>query len=239
MNRINVIQKIINGVSAKTYLEIGVRYGDAFLKIKAKNKNGVDPNFAITPWKKFRYYFKNPYNIFNKYFNDESDVFFDKEKSRLSKSGIDVVFIDGLHTFDQSLRDVQNSLKYLNKNGIIVLHDCNPSSAVAALPAKSFEDIARSNPFGFTGVWNGDVWKTIVYLRAAREDLNVFVLDCDFGLGIITKEQPESTFKYPADEVHNLTYDDLSKNRKTMLNLKEAIFLQKFLNVQKAKTRIN
>ncbi|HPD56817.1 MAG TPA: hypothetical protein P5294_06585 [Smithellaceae bacterium] len=101
MNRINVIQEIINGVSAKTYLEIGVRSGDAFLKIKAKNKYGVDPNFTITLWKKFRYYFKNPYNIFNKYFNVESDVFFDKERGRLSESGIDVVFIDGLHTFDQ------------------------------------------------------------------------------------------------------------------------------------------
>jgi len=239
MNRIDVIQNIIDKIKANIYLEIGVRSGDAFLKIKAKNKYGVDPNFTITLWKKFRYYFKNPYNIFNKYFIIESDAFFDKEKSRLSKSGIDVVFIDGLHTFHQSLRDVQNSLKYLNKNGIIVLHDCNPSSAAAALPAKSFEDIAKSNPLGFTGVWNGDVWKTIVYLRAAREDLNVFVLDCDFGLGIITKEQPESILKYSADEVHNLTYDDLSKNRKTMLNLKEAIFLQKFLSTQTAKTRIN
>jgi len=112
-------------------------------------------------------------------------------------------------------------------------------SAAAALPAESFEDIAKINPPGFTGIWNGDVWKTIVYLRAARKDLNVFVLDCDFGLGIITKEPPENILKYSADEVHNLSYDDLSKNRKTMLDLKEVTFLQKFLNAQTAKTRIN
>lgn len=107
------------------------------------------------------------------------------------------------------------------------------------MPAKSFEEIAEINPAGFAGVWNGDVWKTIVCLRATRKDLKVFVLDCDFGLGIITKEPPESTLKYSAEEVQNFSYDDLSENRKTMLNLKEAIYLQEFLSGQTAQTQKN
>ncbi len=235
MDRISVIQEIIDRRSAKTYLEIGVRSGDAFLKMRAKSKYGVDPVFTISHGKKIRYYFKNPYNIFNKYFSVESDIFFDKEKSLLSKTGIDVAFIDGLHTFPQSLKDVQNSLGYLNDNGVIVLHDCNPSSAAAALPAKSLEDIGKVNPPGFSGVWNGDVWKTIVCLRATREDLNVFVLDCDFGLGVITKGRPENTLKYSAKEVQNSSYADLSKNRRTLLNLKEAGYFREFLSGQMPK----
>jgi len=237
MNRIDVIQKIIDRKKARTYLEIGVRAGDAFLKIKARNKYGVDPCFAISPWKKFRYYFKNPYNVFNRYFAVTSDVFFVREKVLLSRQGLDVVFIDGLHTFEQSLKDVLNSLSYLNPNGVIVLHDCNPTSAAAAMPARSFEEIATLNPPGFTGIWNGDVWKTIVYLRATRKDLNVFVLDCDFGLGIVTKAQAENTLGYSAETVRNLSYEDLSKNRQTMLNLKEAKFLQEFLWEQTSSRR--
>lgn len=93
-----------------------------------------------------------------------SDTFFDKEHTFLSKTGLDIAFIDGLHTFSQTLKDVQNTLRYLNKKGVIVLHDCNPLSEVAALPAKSIREIQKLNPPGFTGIWNGDVWKTIAYL---------------------------------------------------------------------------
>jgi hypothetical protein len=72
---------------SKTYLEIGVRAGDAFLKIKATRKLGVDPNFVISSTKKFRYYFKNPYNIFNKYCDMERDTFFAQENTRFSEHG--------------------------------------------------------------------------------------------------------------------------------------------------------
>jgi len=76
----------------------------------------------------------------------ESDTFFVQEKLRLSEHGLDVVFIDGLHTFLQSLKDVQNSLRYLNANGVIVLHDCNPLSEAAAFPAVSIDEVQKINP---------------------------------------------------------------------------------------------
>jgi hypothetical protein len=230
INRFTVLQKIVDRKSAKTYLEIGVLTGDAFLIIKTKHKWGVDPQFIIGPVKKFRYYFKNPYNIFNEYFKMDSDTFFNQEDARLSRYGVDVAFIDGMHTFRQSLKDVQNTLKYLNRNGIIILHDCNPLSEVAALPAESYDEIKKLNPPGFTGIWNGDVWKIIPYLRSTRKDLNVFVLDCDFGLGIITKEKPENILGYSPEAVQHLSYHDLSKDRQSLLNLKDAIYLEEFLN---------
>jgi len=229
MNRVTVLQEIINKRRAATYLEIGVLAGDTFLRIKARHKWGVDPNFEIEPMKKARYYMKNISNIFNEYFNMDSNTFFEKESARLSRYGLDVAFIDGLHTFPQSLRDVQNALRYLNENGIIILHDCNPLSEIAALPAESIREIQKMNPQGFTGTWNGDVWKTVVYLRATRRDLHVFVLDCDFGLGVITKGAPESVLEYSAEELQNLSYNDLSKDRQLILNLKDVNYLEGFL----------
>jgi len=158
------------------------------------------------------------------------NTFFDTQHSLLSKIGLDVAFVDGLHTFSQSLHDVKNTLQYLNKNGGIVLHDCNPLSAVAALPAKSIREIQKLNPPGFTGIWNGDVWKTIAYLRATRKDLHVFVLDCDFGMGIITRGTPENLLEYSVEEVKNLSYSDLASNRQSMINLKDISCLEYFLN---------
>ena len=38
----------------------------------------------------------------------------------------DVIFIDGLHEYYQIRKDVINSLKYLDKNGYIVIHDLFP-----------------------------------------------------------------------------------------------------------------
>lgn len=230
VSRVTLLQKIINRKKNVSYLEIGVLAGDTFLRIKARHKWGVDPDFGISPVKKTRYYLKNFFNIFNRYYRVESNTFFDTHGALLSRFGLDVVFIDGLHTFAQSLTDVQNALQYLNKNGVIMLHDCNPPSEVAAIPARSIREIQELNPLGFTGTWNGDVWKTIACLRATRKDLHIFVIDCDFGLGIITRGTPENMLEYSAEEVDNLSYSDLSDNRQSILNLKDVNYLEEFLN---------
>jgi hypothetical protein len=51
----------------------------------------------------------------------------------------------------------------------------------------------------------GDVWKTIVHLRSHRRDLDVAVLDCDFGVGIVRKNVPESRLQYTRAQIDALT----------------------------------
>ena len=48
MNRLNVLQKIIDAIGAKTYLEIGVRNANIIRRIKAQNKFGVDPEINFS-----------------------------------------------------------------------------------------------------------------------------------------------------------------------------------------------
>ncbi len=139
-----------------------------------------------------------------------SDDFFET-KASLLKNGLDVVFIDGLHTYEQSLRDVQNSLKLLKEDGVIIMHDCNPESESIAYPASSCQSAASLKLDGWTGEWSGDVWKTIAYLRSTQKNLHVFVLDCDYGLGIITKGIPENMLEFYKEEIEELSYDDLKK----------------------------
>ncbi len=229
IDRVYVISEIVAKKCAKTYLEIGVREGECFLRINARRKIAVDPQMAIPFRKKRKFIFRNISNLCNRYVYLTSDDFFNNIQHYLEGKKLDVVFIDGLHTYEQSLRDVVNSLKHMNDDGIIILHDCNPLTEEAAYPASSTKEGENQSIPGFTGEWNGDVWKTIVHLRSLRTDLNVFVLDCDQGLGVITKQKAMRSLPYTMEEVQNLSYKDLARNRIHLLNLQPSNVLSSFL----------
>ncbi|MFH1427409.1 MAG: class I SAM-dependent methyltransferase [Patescibacteria group bacterium] len=224
MNRAEVIQKIINKIKAKTYLEIGVEYGSTFLKIRAKKKIAVDPSLKIS-WKRKIYYLPEIFKM--KFYKMTSDEFFARRASIFSKNKIDVAFIDGLHTFEQSLNDVENCLKYLSQNGVIIMHDCLPASEAAACPSS----LGAKKMNSWQGEWCGDVWKTIVNLRSQRDDLNIFVLDTDRGIGIIKRGQAENKLNFSETEINKMDYNDFEKNKKEFLNLKPVEYFNDFLKV--------
>lgn len=230
MNRVDIIQAIINRKKAEIYLEIGFGYGDCFLNIRAPRKIIVDPRFIILKKRVLKYYYKNiSKNIFNKYYKMTSDKFFTAKQTLLKTQLLDVVFLDGLHTYKQSLKDLLNSLKFLNEDGVIILHDCNPRSEAEAYPANSYEEAANMNLPGWTEYWSGDVWKTTAYLRSIRDDLNIFVLNFDHGIGIITKGIQKDKLGYSREDIENLSYKDLERNREQILNLKTPQYFEEFL----------
>ena len=227
LKRTEVIQRIIDKKKARTYLEIGVSKGGNFFRIKARRKTAVDPYFKFSRKQRIEWVLKNFHNLTAKYYRSTSDGFFSSVRS---SDLFDVVFIDGLHTHRQSLKDVMNSLGKLNKNGIIVMHDCNPVNEAAAYPAESYETAVAMRLPGWAGYWSGDVWKTICSLRSQKKDLRVFVLDCDCGLGIVMKAEPDSYLHLSEEELDKMTYEDLSRERRSLLNLKDESYLFEFLN---------
>ena len=72
-----------------------------------------------------------------------SDEFFNNHKNYF-----DIIFLDGLHTYEQTIKDINNSLKYLNKNGVVL------STIVCQ---KIWNQIVPR----IYGHWNGDVWKLL------------------------------------------------------------------------------
>lgn len=229
MDRVEIIKRIARRMNVSSYLEIGVNDGYNFLRIPCWNKAGVDPAFRITSSYKLKRTLQNPTNIGNRYFTMTSDRFFSEYAAEVFPEGIDLVFIDGLHTFRQSLTDVQNSLKFLKRRGVIVMHDCSPPDASAAFPSETLEEAKEKNPFGWKGNWCGDVWKTIPYIRASDPSLAVTVIDCDFGIGIIRKGNGANHFPLTIDECAGLTYSDLEKNRAMLLNLKDPEYLTEII----------
>lgn len=230
MRRDEIIQSIIDTLKARTYLEIGVQRGKNFFVINAPHKIAVDPKFIFGLTRRL----KNLVQVFRHTFVEKtSDDFFEQDAKRVITQGLDVAFIDGLHTYEQSLLDFKNCLKFLNPGGVILFHDCNPLSEGAGIKADSPAD-ARDKFSDEICEWNGDVWKTITHIRSLYSDLNVFVLDCDYGVGVVHRAIPEERLSFTTAEIEKLPYDYFNANRARLLNLKSPEYLKSFLKILKA-----
>jgi len=159
------VQEALDSLGRGVYLEIGVRLGDSFRYIKAREKIGVDP-CRTKPMLKLR--------GGESFFEMTSDDFFHGPAVQLfAETKADVCLVDGLHTFQQALADVLNAARILRRDGVIVLDDVYPDTADKACP------IAHGR------AWNGDVWKTMALLRSTQPDWEVYSLPVDEGVGLI------------------------------------------------------
>ena len=126
-----------------------------------------------------------------------SDQFFERVGGRRKW---DLCLIDGLHEHTQVTRDIQNCLFHLNPGGMIMLHDCNPSSK---------ERTAYNI--------NGTCYLAVVEARCTREDEYVCTIDTDQGLGILYRGKNERWTQDPVEKCLNYAY--FEKHRVPLLNL--------------------
>jgi hypothetical protein len=227
-NRRYFINRLLKEKKFSSYLEIGVFLGHVFFYISAKKKIAVDPHFRFGLFRKFKRIFNNLTNLNAKFYEKTSDAFFAEDAPGLyGNSKLDVCLVDGMHEYQFALRDVENALRCLQQHGVIIMHDCNPLTAQAAI---SFEEWKAND---FKSTWNGDVWKAVVDLRSTRDDINVFVLDCDEGLGVVTYGKPENKLNFTPDQIKSFSYEDFSKNRKEWLNLKPPSYFFEYFKLEK------
>jgi len=201
MTRTEIINSLIHEYNYKSYLEIGVNTpsqpGYNWIGVKIPVKHGVDPNVETT-------------------FKMTSDEFF---KNHIAQK-YDIIFIDGLHLFEQVYKDIINSLLYLNDNGTIVVHDCNPLEEITQRRIRASD------------AWHGDVWKAILKLRTEEKDLEIFTIDTDEGCGLIRRGRQELLVVDKDIDIYNFSY--LQKNRQNVLNLISiTAFKQKFLKINR------
>jgi hypothetical protein len=225
VDRIRVLQACLEKVRNRTYLEIGVSKGSCFSKIRASTKYAVDPQFNIPERRR-----RESEKLADKtsYFELTSDEFFAANRALLESSRIGVALVDGLHTYRQSLQDVLNILPYLDDDGFIVMHDCRPLFASMARPAANHEEFMRTGKW-WEIAWMGDVWKAVVELRSTRSDLQVAVLDCDCGVGIIRRGKPDDMLTFDRETIAAMSYQDLVRDRQHLLNLRKPDYFWSFL----------
>lgn len=230
MDRIKVINEFINKMKYEKYIELGTSTGVCFLRVNAKKKLAVDPEMRISRSKRFKALFRNPHNLKNEYYEMTSDNFFHKKKNYLKEMKPDIVFVDGLHTYEQSLNDVRNALKVVKPGGIVLMHDCNPIHELAAAPASSIEEVKKNAPQDWNGDWNGDVWKAFVHLKDELKSKNFFTLNTDCGIGVIPVSSKQINEKLkPEPGYKNLPFSYLAQNRESLLNLKPIEYLNEYI----------
>ncbi len=161
-------------IKPRVYVEIGVAGGHTLQLARSPTKAiGVDPAFSI----------ECPLAAWSQLFRMTSDDFFANEDlpALLEGEAIDFAFIDGLHTFDQALKDFINIERHAHRNAIVVFHDIFPVEPLTALRER------------MTTFWVGDTWKVIPLLIAERPDLRIFTLPSyPSGIAVITGLDPTS-----------------------------------------------
>jgi len=179
--RMELINRIIALNGYTRYLEIGCHNDVCFNLIQVAHKVGVDPASGGT-------------------LRMTSDDFFAQ-----NKESFDIIFIDGLHVYEQVRKDILNAVGVLNDNGTIVVHDCLPTSCLAQYT------------FPVIDAWNGDVWKALVEARTLP---NIDSATCliDHGVGVIKKRKNAKPLQLSVSNFKQLKYADLVNNYTQMLN---------------------
>ena len=179
--RFDLINRAIAEMGYKDYLEIGCQSDVCFDHVNVENSTGVDPASGGTH-------------------RMTSDAFFEE-----NQGNFDIIFIDGLHVYDQVLRDIENSVENLKDGGTIFLHDCLPLQHKAHAPLRE------------TRVWNGDVWRAIVQART-WDHIDTSVCLIDHGVGIIRKRPNSNKLDLQTEDFGQLKYSDLAANYENWLN---------------------
>ena len=191
-SRTLIIQEIINQKEYKNYLEIGCDNDENFSKIQIENKIGVDPLKGGT-------------------LRMTSDEFFKK-----NRQNFDIIFLDGLHTYEQTIKDIDNGLRFLNTSGVILVHDC--------LPKKIWNQIVPR----LYGHWNGDVWKAIVHSRTYSH-ADTYTCVADHGIGVIFNRKNKNRLIIDKTNFKNLKFADYYNNHNQYMNIIRYEELEKVL----------
>ncbi len=161
------------------YLEIGCQNNYNFNAICLRKKIGVDPDIGGT-------------------LRLTSDQFFEENNEKF-----DLIFLDGLHTYEQTKKDLLNSLKIINDDGVIVLDDFIPRNW-----KEHFTPRVQTN-------WNGDVWK-IAFELLNSSGLEYKILAIDGGQCVVFRNSTQYNIPSLSNEFSHLDYDYFFENFKKL-----------------------
>jgi len=159
----------------RSYVEIGVEFGSTLKLTCAETKViGIDPAPQIEDELAAK---------ISLYRQTSDDFFAQNNLHDLLGGPLALAFIDGLHIFEQVLRDFINLEKYSDPDSLILIHDCLPLDKRTASRTRT------------TQFWSGDVWKIVPCLKKERSDLQITTIPAyPTGLCLISGLNSNSRF---------------------------------------------
>jgi hypothetical protein len=168
------LERLHTALVPESYLEIGIARGQSLAYARPPTRAvGVDPEPTINA----------PLKAETHIFCETSDVFFSERRLAplLNARPLALAFIDGLHVFQQSLKDFMNVEAVCGPRSVVLIHDTVPLDEPTQRPD-------RQKQF-----YTGDVWKTVLCLKHYRPDLDIFTIATPpSGLTIVIGLDPTS-----------------------------------------------
>jgi hypothetical protein len=168
------LDRLYRWLGPETAIEVGVSQGTSLALLHPPTMAiGVDPFPSVA----------SPLKTETHIFAETSDEFFAQRHAQKLLEGrlLSVAFIDGLHLFEQAVRDFIGLEALCGPGSVILMHDTVPLDG----PTQSRE---RQRKF-----YTGDVWKAVLLLKECRPDLEIFTIATPpSGLTVVTGLDPTS-----------------------------------------------
>jgi hypothetical protein len=151
------LERFHAALAPETYLEIGIARGQSLACARPPTRAvGVDPEPAINSQMKAETHI----------FCETSDVFFAERRlaTLLRDKPLALAFVDGLHVFQQSLKDFMHVEAVCGPLSVVLIHDTLPLDEPTQRPERK------------TKFHTGDVWKTVICLKHYRPDLEILTI---------------------------------------------------------------
>lgn len=193
--RINALAEINN---AQSYLEIGVATGNTFLNVTVARKHAVDPRFRLdTEAAKSEHvcFFEMPSNEFFLHHAEPETRY-------------DIIFLDGLHTFEQTLRDFCATMRHCHDNTIWVIDDVFPSDMFSALRNEGDTRKYRQLHGQESVDWHGDVFKVMFAIHDFFVNFTYKTINTDGNPQSVLVRRSRDSFKPFCDDLERISRMD-------------------------------
>jgi hypothetical protein len=180
-----------------TYLEVGVWDGGTFMAVEAARKVAVDVAFLFDVGAAGR---AQPHCAFHQM---PSDRYFGEIAGGVAE--FDLILLDGLHTFEQTLRDLLNAAERLKPQGLIVIDDVRPDSELAALPSQEEAIARRDAGEPWDRHWMGDVYRLVYFIDSFMQGWT-YRITTDLGQLIMWRQARQRVPDRRVEAVAQLSY---------------------------------
>lgn len=162
------INKLLHLIGGSSYLEVGVQEGKTFHQVDATTKVAVDPKFLFDVHK------AREGNSACAYHEVTSDRYF---QGLSGSDSFDLIFLDGLHRYEQTYRDFCNATHALSGlKSIIIVDDTFPTDVFSSHRDNAMALKHRSE-YGNAGPgWHGDVYKSMLLIAAFHPMYEYFTI---------------------------------------------------------------
>lgn len=213
------VHRLAKPRNATRYLEVGVARGETFFAVDLPHKVAVDPHlqfdYAALETETTRYH------------NITSDDYF---LNHAKGAEFDVIFLDGLHTFEQTFRDFCASFAHAHRKTVWMIDDTVPVDVYSAMPDLDDSLRFRTDSRTTHKSWHGDVYKIVFALHDFFPSMSYATANDGENAQTIVWFEPRAGFKplfNSLEPISRLSYFDFRKNEAVMKYDRESAIMER------------